>query len=32
MSSLLPLKHPRPDARHFLDVLAGRTRAVPPLV
>jgi uroporphyrinogen decarboxylase len=32
MSRLIPLKHPRPDARHFLDVLAGRKKAVPPLV
>ena len=30
--SLLPLKHPRPDATRFLDVLAGRARSVPPLV
>ena len=29
---LLPLKKPRPDSRHFLDVLMGRTQAVPPLV
>jgi uroporphyrinogen decarboxylase len=29
---VLPLKKPRPDARHFLDVVMGRKRAVPPLV
>ena len=32
MSSILPLAHPRPDARHFLDVVMGRKIAVPPLV
>jgi uroporphyrinogen decarboxylase len=32
MSRLLPLKNPRPDSAHFLDVLAGRKKAVPPLV
>jgi len=32
MSTLLPLKNPRPDSRHFLDVLMGRKKAVPPLV
>jgi len=32
MSPILPLAHPRPDARHFLDVLMGRKKAVPPLV
>jgi uroporphyrinogen decarboxylase len=28
----LPLKNPRPDAAHFLDVVMGRKKAVPPLV
>jgi uroporphyrinogen decarboxylase len=32
MSATLPLKHPRPDAAHFLDVVMGRKKAVPPLV
>jgi len=32
MSAALPLKHPRPDAGHFLDVVMGRTKGVPPLV
>ena len=32
MKTILPLKKPRPDARHFLDVVMGRKAAVPPLV
>ena len=32
MSTILPLKKPRPDSRHFLDILMGRTKDVPPLV
>ena len=32
MGTTLPLRHPRPDARHFLDVLMGVKKAVPPLV
>jgi uroporphyrinogen decarboxylase len=32
MSALLPLRKPRPDSTHFLDVLMGRKKAVPPLV
>ena len=32
MGSPLPLKNPRPDAKHFLDVVMGRKKAVPPLV
>ncbi len=32
MGAILPLKKPRPDSAHFLDVLMGRARDVPPLV
>jgi uroporphyrinogen decarboxylase len=32
MNTLLPLRKPRPDAGHFLDVVMGRKTAVPPLV
>jgi uroporphyrinogen decarboxylase len=32
VGTILPLRHPRPDARHFLDVLMGVKKAVPPLV
>jgi len=32
MAGVLPLRHPRPDAKHFLDVVMGRKKAVPPLV
>src|SRR5512141_1138874 len=32
MSPILPLKNPRPDAGHFIDVLMGVKKAVPPLV
>ena len=32
MRRRLPLAHPRPDARHFIDVVMGRASDVPPLV
>jgi len=32
MKTALPLKKPRPDATHFVDVVMGRKKAVPPLV
>ena len=32
LSTILPLRKPRPDSAHFLDVLMGRKKAVPPLV
>jgi uroporphyrinogen decarboxylase len=32
MDTRLPLKNPRPDAGHFIDVVMGRAKGVPPLV
>ena len=32
MSGMLPLKKPRPDGAHFIDVLMGRSTDTPPLV
>jgi uroporphyrinogen decarboxylase len=32
MSGMLPLKKPRPDGAHFIDVLMGRSADTPPLV